>query len=144
MNKLLAIAFLAGIVAVLAAGTSQAHHSYGDFDPCKSVSVRGEIARLSWVNPHVLITVRDAGAVEHRVVWLSLSQAARAGMSENPLREGDEVVVTGTPHRDPAQHVMSRMTVVERPSDGWKWAAERSTPLPSSCSDAPPVAAASQ
>jgi len=121
MSKASSSRVLLGAFALVLAGTAQAHHSYADFDGCNRVSVRGEIASLQWVNPHVLVTVRDSAQVEHIVVWFSLTQAAQAGVEGGTLRIGDSVVVTGAPHRDPEKHLLSRISAVQRPVDGWEW-----------------------
>ena len=39
---------------------SRAHYSYADFVQCESVSLRGEIVSLQWVNPHVLLSAASA------------------------------------------------------------------------------------
>lgn len=142
MRKTLVRCSVLGVIAVVAAGAAQAHHSYGDFDLCQPVSVRGTVEILQWVNPHVVITVRDQAAVAHHVVWLSLTQTARAGISEGTLHEGDELVVRGFAHRDSTKHAISRVTAVQRPSDGWSWA--RELPSAASCAPATPPAAAAQ
>jgi Family of unknown function (DUF6152) len=47
----------AGIAVALTLGAASAfaHHSYAMFDTSKSVVVRGSIAKVEWVNPHVFV-----------------------------------------------------------------------------------------
>ena len=42
------------------------------------------------------------------------------GVAGDTLRYGDQVIVTGSPGRNPEDHRM-RMRSIERPKDGWKW-----------------------
>ena len=46
--------------------------------------------------------------------------AQGVGCRLSVLKPGDDVVVTGNPGRNPADHRL-RMQSVERPKDGWKW-----------------------
>jgi len=77
-----------------------AHHSFSaEFDQNKSVSLKGEVAKLEWFNPHIwlYIDVKDEqGAVTR---WQCEGGApnslTRNGWSKDSLKAGDAVVVEG-------------------------------------------------
>jgi hypothetical protein len=77
-----------------------AHHSFAaEFDQNKSVSLKGEVAKLEWFNPHIwlYLDVKDEqGAVAR---WQCEGGApnslTRNGWSKDSLKPGDAVVVEG-------------------------------------------------
>jgi hypothetical protein len=110
--------------ATLALSQAQAHHSYAAFDRCTPVSLEGEIDSVEWVNPHIRIHLRTQEVASYFVEWFSLIQLEQAGIAPATLKSGDRVVVTGNPLRDPSKKVLSLLTEIRRPSDGWSWARE--------------------
>lgn len=48
---------IAAGLALGAAATAAAHHSYAMFDATRTATVTGTVARLEWTNPHVFIWV---------------------------------------------------------------------------------------
>jgi hypothetical protein len=77
-----------------------AHHSFAaEYDSTKTVTVKGVVNKLAWVNPHayVYIDVKDeSGRV---ATWafesLSPNALARGGWNRNSLKPGDPVTVDG-------------------------------------------------
>ena len=130
MNRQAARCFLAFIASTVC-GSAMAHHSYAQFDRCQSMSIEGEIGSIAWANPHVVVTLKTGDATAYRVEWWDLNRLARAGVSTDSLKVGDRVVVTGSLHRDPELHVVTLLTAIRRPSDGWSWL--RPSSLPPSC-----------
>jgi hypothetical protein len=122
---------LLGVVAAAACGSAGAHHSYAQFETCKRVAIEGAITGVEWANPHVLITVRTADEGSYRIEWSSLQQLGAMGVSTDQLRTGDHVVITGSAHRDPAVKVVTLLTEIRKPSDGWMWTRDR--PIPENC-----------
>ena len=122
---------LVAVVAAAACGSAGAHHSYAQFDACKRVPYEGEITGIEWANPHVLITLRAADDRVYRIEWSSLQQLGAMGVPTEQLRTGDRVVITGSEHRDPAVKVVTLLTEIRRPSDGWIWTRDR--PIPGHC-----------
>jgi hypothetical protein len=55
---------IAAALALCAAATAAAHHSYAMFDATRTATVTGTVARLEWTNPHVFI-------------WMYVPNAAR-------------------------------------------------------------------
>jgi len=77
-----------------------AHHSFAaEFDQNKSVSLKGEVSKLEWFNPHIwlYLDVKDEQGVVAR--WQCEGGApnslTRNGWSKDSLKPGDAVVVEG-------------------------------------------------
>ncbi len=119
------------LLAVSACGSAAAHHSYAQFDRCKPVSLEGEITSIDWVNPHIVINMKTGDAQSYRIEWSALQQLAAMNVATGELRAGDHVVITGSEHRDPAVKVLTLLTEIRRPSDGWTWL--RNRPVTQSC-----------
>ena len=92
-------------IALLASGLSlAAHHSFAaQFDKDKPITLRGEVTRLEWANPHIYfyLDVVAAGATTH---WAIEGQAPnvlyRAGWRKDSTKVGDVVTVEGFLARD--------------------------------------------
>jgi len=44
-------------LGLIVAADAVAHHSYAMFDPARTVTVTGTVAKIEWTNPHVFIWV---------------------------------------------------------------------------------------
>ena len=110
------------LTALLFAATAvSAHHSYAAFDRDHPVSIEGDIARVLYANPHVVMTIRAADG-NYTVEWLSFSQLARWPEAKaTSLNVGDHVIVTARATHDRAEHRLSLVTDIRRPADGWSW-----------------------
>src|ERR1700738_3360841 len=83
-----------------------AHHSTTMFDRSNTMTIRGTVVELRWVNPHVSLLVKgivDGSNDEEE--WLmemtSPGNLVRAGgWSRNAVKAGDRVVVEFSPLRD--------------------------------------------
>jgi Family of unknown function (DUF6152) len=82
-----------------------AHHSItAEFDPSRTMVLKGTITRVLWVNPHVYLYMDvkdDAGKV---VNWaLETYPPAvlrRGGLLRNAFKEGDVVTIDAFPPKD--------------------------------------------
>src|SRR5436190_2579526 len=79
-----AFAFAVSVLAVvIASGTpATAHHSNAlYFDMSKAITVEGEILRVEWINPHVLLYLQSKNDKGESETWIlhgsSLSNALR-------------------------------------------------------------------
>jgi hypothetical protein len=100
-------AFLAA-VWLLTAGiySVAAHHSSTMFDHAKTLTIKGSVVEVRWVNPHVTITVNgsvDEG--EPPADWLmemtSPGNLVRAGgWRRDAVKPGDKVEIDFSPLRD--------------------------------------------
>lgn len=110
------------LTSALAAAPAFAHHSYAEFDRGKTVTITGELQKIDWRNPHIVLTVKTKDAGTYQVFWLSSSWLRRySGAMRENLKVGDPVSVSGSPHRDPDVHIITLITEVYRLSDGWRW-----------------------
>lgn len=105
MSKHFKGALIAGFALFAAAAPMLAHHSFAaEYDANKTVTVKGTINRLEWVNPHayVFVDVKDASGKVTTWAFESLSPNAlsRQGWNRNSLRQGEEVMVEGYMAKD--------------------------------------------
>jgi hypothetical protein len=115
------------IAAVLIGGTIQvyAHHSFSStyFDD-KTVKIEGKLVSFQLRNPHSFVQVDapdEAGTMQRWAVeWGAAGQLGGQGISRDTLRPGDQVIITGNPGRNPADHRIKMLTL-RRPSDGFQW-----------------------
>jgi hypothetical protein len=99
------IAALVTAIAVLVSGPSvAAHHSFAaQYDRDKPITLKGDITRIEWANPHIYfyLDVVNAGATTQ---WAVEGQAPsvlyRAGWRKDSAKIGDVVTVDGFLARD--------------------------------------------
>ena len=123
MLKRAMITVLIGAVA-LGVSTS-AHHSFAaHYLEDQRVSIEGELVQVEYRNPHswVHVNARDETGVVRQVAaeWASAPRLKQWGVSEDTLRPGDRVIITGSPSRNPAEYTM-HLKSIQRRSDGWQW-----------------------
>jgi hypothetical protein len=95
-------------VCLLAAGISSvaAHHSTTMFDHSKTVTIKGTVVELRWVNPHVTVTVNGSlNEGDAPADWLmemtSPGNLVRAGgWRRDAVKPGEKVEVVFSPLRD--------------------------------------------
>lgn len=102
-----------------------AHHSFSaTYDAGRETRIEGEVAQFLFRNPHSMVHILapDENGDMHRwaIEWAGVNALTGQGITRETLRIGDEVIVTGNPGRNPADHRM-RMLTIERPVDGWQW-----------------------
>src|SRR5882672_10125571 len=96
-----------------------AHHSATMYDHAQTMTIKGKVVELRWVNPHVSLTVKGlVGDSNVEEEWLmemtSPGNLVRAGgWSRNVVKAGDEVVVEMSPLRDADKHggALKKVTV---------------------------------
>ena len=96
-----------------------AHHSFSaEYDSTKTITVKGTVQKLEWVNPHAYfwVDVKDASGkvTTYAFETLSPNALARQGWNRNSLKKGEEVTVDGylakdgKPLADGATHANSK------------------------------------
>jgi len=123
MKRRVVIALALG--ACLVAAGAGAHHSFAaTYFEDKTQMIQGTIVQFLFRNPHSFVHVEapdDKGQMQRWAVeWAATAQLKESGVDYQSLKPGDEVIVTGNPGRNAADHRL-RMQSVERPKDGWKW-----------------------
>ncbi len=106
--------FSAGVLAVAALGTAQAHHSVsGSFDSARTIEITGEVVEWRFRNPHTLLVVEGTAVIDGarddvKRRWEIESSAAAglraAGVNESTFARGARVTVKGIPHRNPTTY----------------------------------------
>ena len=107
---------------LLVPDTSIAHHSFtATYETGKSVSIEGKVVQFLLRNPHSFLHVsvtKDGQEQVWNVEWAAAGQLG--GTLASSIKQGDPVIVTGNPSRDPAE-LRLRMVNVKRTSDGANW-----------------------
>ena len=109
-HRLLGVAL--AVVAVLAtASVLSAHHSVaGQFDESKSVTLKGVISKVDWVNPHIYLYI-DVKTDGENVTWslgtVPTAMARRAGLTKETIsgKAGEVVTIDCIPARDGTKHL---------------------------------------
>ena len=101
------------------------HHSYAaTYDTSKEVKLEGTLVKFELRNPHAFVTIKakDKDAVMQRwaVEWAGVSQLAGAGIKQDTLKVGDDIVIVGNPSRVPGEFRVL-MVNLKRPVDGFSW-----------------------
>jgi hypothetical protein len=122
MRQLIKALGVFAAVAVLAAGITQvaAHHSASMFDFSKTVTLKGSVVELRWVNPHVTLTLNGSLAPDEAPAeWLmettSPGNLVRVGgWRRDIVKPGDQVEVVFHPLRDSDKKsgLMRQLTVL--------------------------------
>jgi Family of unknown function (DUF6152) len=111
--KLRALAIL-GVIGVLpAAAPLLAHHSFAaEYDAKKPFEMKGTITKVDWMNPHVYfyLDVKDeSGKTANWAFEMGPPRLLeRGGWKKNTMKEGDEVIVSGTLAKDGGKHGNAR------------------------------------
>jgi len=113
------------VVAVVCQTVSlAAHHAITSvYRVDEQLTIDGVVVSLVYRNPHSYLQVMAPDRMNHMRLWAvecGNLQLLRRNVSEDALKPGDRVVVTGTPGRDEGQWRLLLKTL-SRPRDGWQW-----------------------
>ena len=101
MTKALPLAVLIGVALV--PNSSNAHHSYSEYDDTKSVEVEGKLVEVAWQNPHARILVESVDASGAPVTWdiesAGLNNFRRMKVPLEIFQVGDSVKIAGWPSK---------------------------------------------
>src|SRR5215208_1579016 len=123
MKRYLVVLLAAG--AAVCARPALAHHSFSaTYLETQSLTIEGEIVQFLFRNPHSFVHVnvkeKDGTMVTYNVEWGGTGQLGGSGVTGGSLKAGDQVVITGAPGRNPADHRI-RLVMLKRPKDGFTW-----------------------
>jgi len=126
MKRTLSGVVVIAAVLTLGAVSSFAHHAfYSTYDRDKTIKIEGTLKEFMWRNPHSYVRVEapdEKGETQMWVIeWAAPAQLTENGVTNNTLRPGDHIIITGHPGRAAAENHRMQMQKVERPSDGFKW-----------------------
>ncbi len=96
------------ILALLAhAASALAHHSFAMFDHTRTVTLKGEVTKFQWTNPHAILEIDvpgsggpggPVGSVTHYTLELtSINMMQRLGWRSNFIKAGDKVKAVMAP-----------------------------------------------
>jgi hypothetical protein len=125
MKRTLGTAVLAAAIA--SAMPAAAHHSNPlYFDMTKAITLEGEVVRLEWVNPHVLLYLQSKNEKGEPETWIiqgaSLNNANRQVGLKERLQPGVSIAARVFPPRNPL-YVNDAQTVLMTKADDPKQSA---------------------
>jgi Family of unknown function (DUF6152) len=95
MRALIAAALLA------LAAPAFAHHSFAMYDHTRTITIRGEVTKFQWTNPHAYLEVdvkqKDGTTKHYSIEMTSINMMQRLGWRSNMIKAGDLVKVTVSP-----------------------------------------------
>ena len=102
-------------------GTAGAHHSIaGMYDAAQNTTLEGVVAAFQFINPHpvLLVTVQRGGSAEQWQMEMdNRRELTEIGFTETTLKQGDRVVIHGSPARREVRKLYIRR--LDRPADGF-------------------------
>jgi len=105
MRRLLTVLAIVGSLVLLNTHTWSHHAFSSEFDIDKPISLRGTITRMEWVNPHTWLhmtaTIEDDTIQEWMLEGGTPNTLLRAGLTQQILLPGTEILVQGYQSKDP-------------------------------------------
>ena len=104
------MAFVLVVSCMLIGESARAHHSFAaEYDANRPITLKGEVLRVDFVNPHgwLYVSVKDAkGRTETWNVEMgSPNSLIRRGFTKNSVPTGTEVTITGYRAKDGSRTV---------------------------------------
>ena len=108
----LALSVLILTAVFIASFPASAHHSVpGQFDMSKSMTLKGAVSRVEWINPHIYISLDVKEADGTTTTWsletLPTAMMRKAGLTKESIvgPPGEIVTVQVLPARDGTKHL---------------------------------------
>ena len=122
MKRILLVLFLGTVATTV---PLIAHHSFAaHYFEEQSVTITGEVAEFQYRAPHAWVHVMapdDGGRMRrYQAEWANPNRLGRQGVTQDTLKPGDRVVLTGSPGRVAGEYKV-HLKRIERPADGWAW-----------------------
>ena len=105
MKRLVKILAIVGSLILLNTQTSGHHAFSSEFDIDRPIRLRGTITRMEWVNPHtwlhITAAIEDGTTQEWMLEGGTPNTLLRAGLTQQILLPGTEILVRGYQSKDP-------------------------------------------
>jgi len=89
------------LIALALASPVFAHHSFAMYDHTRTITIKGEVTKFQWTNPHAYLEVdvkQKDGTIKHYSIEMtSINMMQRLGWRSNMIKAGDLVKVTVSP-----------------------------------------------
>jgi len=101
---------------------ASAHHSFAsEYDENKLITVSGSVSKFEWINPHVLLSVRETDSAGKAGSWKfemgSPGSLENLGWKKTDLKTGDRITLEGYAAKEGSNRASARMV---RLADGRK------------------------
>ena len=113
--SLLAFALTLGI------SFSAAAHHPDKIERCQSLTLSGQIQRIEWRRPHVLLFVQTDDGETDELTWIAINQLEILGITAQTLHIGDHVTISAGMRPNEAVERPLLLYSIVRDSDGWGW-----------------------
>jgi hypothetical protein len=97
---------------LLVAATSFAHHSVaGEFDTSKSLTLKGNLSKVEWINPHIFMYLDVKEENGTLTTWaletLPTAMLRKAGLTKETVlgKPGEIVTIAANPAKDGTRHL---------------------------------------
>ena len=105
MKRLVNTLAIAGSLMLLHTQTNGHHAFSSEFDIDRPIRLRGTITRMEWVNPHtwlhITAAIEDGTTQEWMLEGGTPNTLLRAGLTQQILLPGTEILVRGYQSKDP-------------------------------------------
>ena len=91
----------AALVVVTTAVPAIAHHSFAMYDHTSTVTLKGEVTKFQWTNPHGYLEIdvkqKDGSTKHYSLEMTSINMMTRLGWRSTMIKAGDIVTATVSP-----------------------------------------------
>lgn len=101
-------------------GTAVAHHP-PRYERCQLYTFTGQLERIDWGNPHVMLVIREDDGTDEQIGWLNVQALTRAGIGPDTLHVGDRLEVKGGVRTKDVDKEPILVSDIRRLSDNWEW-----------------------
>lgn len=121
----LKVSFLLAAVLLALSFAAYGHHSFAaTYHQDQTVTIEGRLVQFSLRNPHSIVNVESTdpktGKIRWNIEWAGSTQLNTNGVTNDSLKYGDLVIITGNPGRNPDEHRI-RLVTVKRSDGTFSW-----------------------